>query len=161
MAEENKFSMDMNAEQLLLGNMLNQESDDSENNIKFVQAEELPRAEKYQFAPSDELPESEPFNYQTENTEVPKTTSLYVESKVTGINYSIDSSFDSLSNKVSEIEDTLGNVSKDVLEAYKTINHINSGPKPSDNFEERVTILPTNLIYDDRVQRSIDAPSWV
>jgi hypothetical protein len=159
MAEENKFSIDMNAEKLLLGNLFNQD-EDTQKTVLFSDVEPLPESEKYQFTPVEELPPPEYPTYQTENTESQNLTSLYVESKVTGLNFSVNSSIDDISDKVSQLEDNLGNVSRDLLKAYKTINDTNSNPRPSDPFEERVTVLPTNLIYDDRVQRTIEKPSW-
>lgn len=160
MAEDNKFSIDMNAEKILFGNMINENNNDSDDTIKFSPMEELPRAEKYQFQEFEPLPESESYDFQSQNSESQKMPGLYVESTVTGINYSIESNFDNITDKIAELENGLGNVSKDMLEAYKTINLVNSKARPTDNFEERVTILPSNLIYNDRVQRSIQAPSW-
>ena len=67
---------------------------------------------------------------------------------------------DMLSLKIKTLEKNLNSVSTDLVNAYKKINEAFAKPEPQDMFEERPTVLPTNLIFDDRVNKTMEAPLW-
>lgn len=83
--------------------------------------------------------------------------SLRVEANVTGLNYFVQlNSIETLTDQVSDMQSKIKNLTSDLNTSYESINQLATFQRESDPFEERITVLPTNLIFVDRTQRVID-----
>lgn len=82
---------------------------------------------------------------------------LRVEANVTGLNYFVQlNSIETLTDQVSDMQSKIKNLTSDLNTSYESINDLATFQRESDPFEERITVLPTNLIFVDRTQRVID-----
>lgn len=83
--------------------------------------------------------------------------SLRVEANVTGLNYFVQlNSIETLTDQVSDMQSKIKNLTSDLNTSYESINQLATFQRESDPFEERITVLPTNLIFVDRTERVID-----
>lgn len=158
MKDEEKPSLELSAEKTLLSQMLG----DVENNAQvsqFIPAEDLPESEPVEFFPAEPLPYPESYPYGS--LSVTSTPPLTVKYEQTALSFSTGlDDIEDLTGKISSIEDNLKNVSSTMLNAFKAINEKDAKAPDADKFEERVTVNLNNLIYTDRISRTIDKPSW-
>lgn len=163
MADEgNNFSLDVSAESSALGASLQSEDMSSDNNVVFLPTPDLPESSPSEFLNTPELPDSTPFEFTEQTYEKPNVESA----QILGQDYSIlkdgeiESSLDDVSAKVDDMFDEFGSIKNGVSNGLDMMRKYVDRSSAKDNFEERVTILPTNLIYDNRLQRMMEPPSW-
>ena len=63
-------------------------------------------------------------------------------------------------NELNNIKTAFGDSTKHIHDALKELENRVNTPKPSDSYEERVTMNPNNLIFDDRKQSMSEYPHW-
>jgi hypothetical protein len=88
-------------------------------------------------------------------------TNLKVEASIHGIDQTISSTTsDDLMDNLSSVNSRVDTLTEELYKSYHKINQFAAKASPADKFEERVTVLPTNLIYTDRLERTSQHPLW-
>lgn len=64
------------------------------------------------------------------------------------------------SNELNSMKASLNDSTKHIHNVLKELESRVNAPKPSDSYEERVTINPNNLIFNDRKQTMSEYPHW-
>lgn len=155
---DNQFQIDIEAEQQLLSTSLTTKPSDiavQETETiatSFALPESLSLSEQLQ--PTVELPKSvllEPTKLENASTPTAEVSNVAAGLSV---KFDAESSYNQLSKKVEEIEqgfDSNMNLSGDRWIPY---------PKAQNKFEEKPTTDPTNLIFEDRMDRFSTFPVW-
>jgi hypothetical protein len=160
--EDNKTTIGLNAEKVILGGMLGDINQSDAPSSSFIETPDLPESYSISsnFIQSPNLPEPTQQTYQ--RSEINDSDSnLRVNYVQTGIDYTVPMRNDAdLNDKVLTLEDSLNNVSKTMMDAFQSINKKSAEADSGDKFEERVTVLPNNLIYNNRVSRTVEKPTW-
>jgi hypothetical protein len=186
MNEENNISMDFEAERQLMSPIINvfNEEISTTNNVLFDP--KLPESNLIQSVESTQLPQTELIVSSTIN-ETNSIDNLLPDSKLISQNFSVElpeSSFivptetiDSFSSQMlqPQFSKTISpsNVDGDIDSLYQKTKSLeqmildlqNKGDgwlksKERDSFEERPTVEPTNLVFEQRKMRSSTIPEW-
>lgn len=89
--------------------------------------------------------------------EVKSNNSLRVEPNVTGVNVSLDvNSIESINGEVVKNTSDIKSLSNGMSKMYNELHGLATKNKESDPYEERPTVLPTNLIFYDRIKRTVN-----
>ena len=186
MNEENNISMDFEAERQLMSPIINvfNEEISTTNNVLFDP--KLPESNLIQSLESTELPQTE-LIVSTKTNEKNFVDNLLPESQTISQNFGVElpeASFimptettDSFSSQMLEAQfsKTISptNIENDIDSLYQKtqsleqsiMNLQNTGDgwlktKEKDSFEERPTVEPTNLVFEQRKMRSSSIPEW-
>jgi hypothetical protein len=155
---ENEIAIDVQAEQQLFSAALTSSpsqlaSSEIENIIPSIDLpQSIPLTELAQ--QQNELPKSvvlDPTQLSSIKATMAETASISV-----GLNVKFDAeaSYNKLTKKIDDLEQNIESVGNQNVQNWMPY------PKAENKFEEKPSVDPTNLIFDDRMQRFSDIPSW-
>jgi len=159
---ENKILIDVNAEKMAFNPMIEEQASVEEPSGKL---DSILYRNNNVSASVESIPLQIDLEEKNNNAEVIETnidkTNLKVEATIHGINQTISSmSADDLMADLSSVNSRVDNLTEELYKSYHKINQFAAKTSPADKFEERVTVLPTNLIYTDRLERVTKDPLW-
>jgi hypothetical protein len=159
--ENNTFSVDVSAETNALGSNLDYEDMGPSKTI-FLPDLDLPESTVFDFMKIPDLPKSVPHEFTEQNF-----ASLKVEEQqIIGENYTsalkteIKDDLEDATEKINQMESQFVTMNNGIRNAFDVMQGNIKRQSQRDNFEERITVLPTDLIYDNRTQRAMQAPDW-
>jgi len=157
--DQDKFLLDIQAEKQSFSSMLDTEDDmadytESNKNISKPIFEEVQTQQMSMPIMEDE---SLNLNFLNDQNKTLKDDSLRIESSMTGVNYDSDiSSIENLQEQILKNKSDIGEIATGVSNAYNELHALSTREKEGDPFEERPTVLPTNLIFYDRIKRTVE-----
>lgn len=159
------LSIDIEVEKKILNNLVDSIGTDNKENFDFISSFLNQNNETQNFVANVEpislkIDSETILNPETNEISTPNVNLLSTETNNTNLPL-IDpfSSTLNLSDQMNQIEVDIKNLQTNMQTTYENINQLSVFQRESDPFEERVTVLPTNLIFLDRIKRITDSNS--
>jgi hypothetical protein len=112
----------------------------------------------YQVAPTLELPESLLFETTPEKIQ---PSSQIQQASLQGIDFAVEVRPEEAMEMATEVDKNLNLVKKDLESLAGQMRNPDNRMNSRDNYEEKVTIPATNLIFEARKNRMTQFPEWV
>jgi len=137
--EQNGFSIDVQAETSSFSF-----SEETTTESLYTIMKDIPLPETVFFTPTE---------INIEKTVTPQTSTV-------GVNYNVKIDAEEAYNKAEQTEAMLNEVRGGMLEMYNEMKNSWLSNNNKDDFEERPTIEPTNLIFENRRDKMSSPPKW-
>jgi len=137
--EQNGFSIDVQAETSSFSF-----SEETTTESSYTIMKDIPLPETVFFTPTE---------INIEKTVTPQTSTV-------GVNYNVKIDAEEAYNKAEQTEVMLNEVRGGMLDMYNEMKNSWLSNNNKDDFEERPTIEPTNLIFENRRDKMSSPPKW-